>query len=99
MNRSDVVDRLKMLEPELRARGIVSLYLYGSYARDEAVSGSDIDVLADFGRGQEPSLARFMAALHELEEAFPGTEVGFSTRESLVPVYRPHIESSAVRVF
>ena len=99
MNRSDVVTRLKTLEPRLRARGVASLYLYGSYARDEAGPDSDIDVLADFAPGQEPDLTRYMGAYHELADAFPGTEIGFSTRDGLVPVYRPHIENSAVRVF
>ena len=99
MTRSDVLDRLKRLEQPLRARGIVSLYLYGSHARDEAGPESDIDVLADFAHGQAPDLARFMGAMHDLEEAFAGTAVGFSTRDSLVPIYRPYVESSAVRVF
>lgn len=97
MNRIDVVARLKSLEPRLRARGVAALYLYGSYARDEARLDSDIDILADFAQG--PDLSRFMDTYHELEEAFPGTEIGFSTRDSLVPVYRPSIENSTVRVF
>ncbi len=99
MNRADVVTRLKGLELRLRERGVASLYLYGSYARDEAGPDSDIDVLADFAQGVELDLSRFMGTYHDLEDAFPGTEVGFSTRASLVPTYRPHIESTAVRVF
>lgn len=99
MNRADILTRLKSLEPDLRACGVASLYLYGSYARDEADPDSDIDVLADFAAGQEPDLSRFMGAYRELENAFPGTEIGFSTRDGLVPIYRPSIEISAVRVF
>lgn len=99
MNLAEVVTRLKSLEPGLRAQGVASLYLYGSYARDEARSDSDIDILADFAAGQEPNFTRFMSAYHQLEDAFPGREIGFSTRESLVPVFRPSIEDTAVRVF
>lgn len=99
MNRVDVVTRLKSLEPRLRARGVDALYLYGSYARDEAGPDSDIDILADFAQGQEPNFSSFMGTYHELEDAFPGTEIGFSTRDQLVPIYRPYIEHSAVRVF
>lgn len=99
MNRADVVTRLKGLEGRLRAHGVASLYLYGSYARDEAAPSSDIDVLADFAQGLEPDLARFMDTYHDLGEAFPGSEIGFSTRAGLVPAYRPHIENGAVRVF
>ena len=99
MNRSVVIDRLKVLEPRLRAHGVASLSLYGSYARDEAGPASDIDVLADFAPGQEPDLVRYMGAYHALEDAFPGIRIGFSSRDGLVPIYRPHIERSAVRVF
>lgn len=60
MNRADVITRLRSLEPRLRAHGVVSLYICGSYARDEASSGSDIDVLADFAQGLVPNLSRFM---------------------------------------
>lgn len=99
MNLADVVSRLKSLEPRLRAHGVASLYIHGSYARDEARPSSDIDILADFAVDQAPSFSRFMDTYHELEDAFPGTEIGFATRDSLVPLYRPHIESNAVRVF
>lgn len=99
MNRADVLTRLKSLEPKLRARGVASLYIYGSYARDEARPDSDIDILADFEGDQTSDFIRFMDAYRELEIAFPGTEVGFSTRDRLVPIYRPFIETSAILVF
>lgn len=99
MNRADVLSRLKALEPKLRARGVASLYIYGSYARDDARPNSDIDILADFDSDQTPDFFHFMDAYRELETAFAGTEVGFSTRDRLVPVYRPFIEASAIRVF
>ena len=99
MTRADVIARLVNLEPQLRAHGVASLFLYGSYARDEAGPSSDIDILVDFGRGSGPSLSRFMDTYHALEEAFPGTEIGFGTRDSLVPLFRPHIENSAVPIF
>ena len=44
MNRATVLATLKQLEPRLRARGVAALYLYGSYARDEARPGSDLDI-------------------------------------------------------
>lgn len=97
MNRADVIARLRELEPKLRAHGVQSLYLFGSYARDEARSDSDIDILADFDR--PPTFSGFMDTYLELEDAFPGIEIGFSTRDGLKPAFRPSIEGSAVRVF
>ena len=83
MNRADVIARLKTAEPALRQRGVGALYLFGSHARDEAAFG----------------LVPFMNTLAMLQQAFPGTEIGYSTREGIVPAYLPLIEAGAVRVF
>lgn len=99
MNKSDVISKLKILEPRLRNRGIASLYLFGSYARDEARPESDLDLLADFIDGRDNDIIQFLAPYEDLEEAFPGIEIGFSTRDRLVPGLRTLIESSAIRVF
>jgi predicted nucleotidyltransferase len=36
MNRNEVIAKLQAVEPRLRAHGVAALYLFGSYARDEA---------------------------------------------------------------
>jgi uncharacterized protein len=99
MTRDDVLDRLRGLEPRLRGLGIDGLYLYGSYARDEAQPDSDIDVLVDFRPDVKLGLVSYMDPYLVLESAFPGIEIGYSTREGLVDCYRPYIEPSLVRVF
>lgn len=99
MNRDQVIARLKELEPALRERGIESLYLYGSYARNEAGPDSDIDILVEFGAGTDPSLSQYMAPYHLIEDEFPGIEIGYGMRDELVSHYRPYIERSAVQVF
>ena len=50
MRRSEVIDRLKQAEPAIRELGASALYLFGSYARDEATTDSDIDVFIDKDR-------------------------------------------------
>ena len=99
MNRADVISRLKAAEPALRARGVAALYLYGSYAHDEAREDSDVDILVDFEPGRGLGLSNFLAPFETLEERFPETEIGFSTRDSIVPIYLPYIEQSAIRIF
>jgi predicted nucleotidyltransferase len=99
MNRADVIARLKTAEPALRAGGVAALYLYGSYARDEAREDSDIDVLVELDEGTDPGLIGYMAPHIYLEEAFPEAEIGYSTQEGLEPLYRPFIERSAIRIF
>jgi len=45
MDRAQVIAKLKSVEPELRAHGVGALFLFGSYARNEARENSDVDVL------------------------------------------------------
>ena len=99
MNRRDVVARLKAVEPALRARGVASLYLFGSYGRDEASSASDIDVFVDAGSDSFYDLSNFMGAYEDLRGAFPGTDIGYSTRDGLFKSIRPSVEQQAIRIF
>lgn len=99
MNRADVIERLRQVEPALRERGVAALYLFGSYARDEARQDSDIDVFVDPDSEEAFGLNSFAATYEIVERAFPGSTVGYSTRSSLAPLYLPYIESAAIRVF
>jgi predicted nucleotidyltransferase len=99
MDRREVIARIKSAEPALRARGVEALYLYGSYARDEARPDSDLDILIDFEPGRDSNLTRYLEPYHLLRECFPGTEIGFGTRDEIVPHYRDSIEHSAIRIF
>jgi uncharacterized protein len=47
MRRDDALAILKAHAPELRKLGVVRLSLFGSTARDEASTNSDIDVAVD----------------------------------------------------
>jgi predicted nucleotidyltransferase len=99
MDRSDVINRLKSIEHDIRTTGVGALYLYGSHARDTARAESDIDILVEFRHGQGQDLAEYMAPYRVLEEAFPGIVIGYSTREGIVPRYQPFIETTAIRIF
>lgn len=99
MNREEAINRLKAAEPDLRSRGVAALYLFGSYARDEARQDSDLDVLVEFEKNAGRGLSGFMAPYHVLEDRFPGVDIGYTTRDGLVSHYRPYIEPTLVRVF
>lgn len=99
MKRADVIVRLKQLEPRLRGMGVDALFLYGSHARDEAGAESDIDVFVDPVARDRFGFRETMAVYAELEDAFPGMEIGYGARENIEPVYRSEIESTAIRVF
>jgi uncharacterized protein len=99
MNRAEVIARLKALEPALRQRGVAALYLFGSHARDEARANSDVDVFVDPADENAFGLIPFLETRAVLQNIFPGIELGYSTRDSIVPCYRPYIEGGAIRVF
>ncbi len=50
MNRQDVINILKTQKLESQSKGITALYIFGSYARDEADEFSDVDVAIEYKR-------------------------------------------------
>ena len=64
--KQDIMDLLKTHLPEFNKKfGVKTLGIFGSFARDEAVDGSDLDVLVEFER---PIGLRFMEFSDELEK-------------------------------
>ena len=98
MGRAEVIARLKAAEPALRARGVGSLYIFGSFSRDEAEANSDLDVFVDPANDDFYSLDNYMGAYEDLRAVFPG-RVGYSTREGLSKHIRSDIERDALRIF
>ncbi len=47
MRRDDAIARLRAARDRLSALGVRHLYLYGSVARDDATTDSDVDILVD----------------------------------------------------
>jgi uncharacterized protein len=92
-NRQEVMQRVRTLTPQLRARGVRQLALFGSFARNTHHAGSDIDLLVDFAPG-EKTFDNFMAVCDMLEEKLQ-RRVELLTRESLSPHIGPHILQEA----
>jgi uncharacterized protein len=100
MRRDEVVLKLKELEPTLRAQGVAGLYLFGSVARDEADSGSDVDVFVDPLSDQQFGFLQFMDAYEAIQQAVGrNIDVGYSTRSGLSPHARDDIEREAFKIF
>jgi predicted nucleotidyltransferase len=93
MRRDEVLKRLKELRPLLTQRGIDRLRVFGSHARDEAHSGSDVDLVARFTF--QPSFVELIAIEQELGEAL-GARVDLATEAGLRPRARARIEAEAV---
>jgi predicted nucleotidyltransferase len=48
MKRDEAIAKLRQHETDLRQMGVESLYLFGSTARGEARSDSDVDLFFDY---------------------------------------------------
>ena len=98
MLRDDAIRLLKQAEPELRARGVHSLALFGSTARDEARPDSDVDVLVELDMSRHPTLVD-LSGMRLLIEDRLGCRTDLAIRSGLRPAYRANIEAEATRIF
>jgi len=96
MTRSEVLAKLEAHRDELRARGVLSMALFGSAARDEATDVSDVDILVEFDR--PTGLLGLIGLKHRLEELLQVKKVDFLTREGLHPALKERILAETVDV-
>ena len=96
MNVHETVQLLSARMPEIRRRfGVRELAIFGSVARNEARSDSDLDVLVEFA--ERPTFDNYMGLKLHLEELF-AADVDLAIRSDLRPSLRPRIEQEAVNV-
>ena len=96
MDRQRVLELLSLSKPELQARfGVTRLALFGSTARDNATSVSDVDILVTFD-GPATS-RRYFGVLFYLEDLL-GCPVDLVTEKALRTELRPYIEREQVNV-
>jgi uncharacterized protein len=94
MRREEAIRRLAAARGLLTTFRVEAIYLFGSVARDEAGSSSDVDLLVDFET--PPSLFAFARLRRLLAEALE-CPVDLVTRAALKPKLREGILREAVR--
>jgi uncharacterized protein len=96
MNRADILRQLAASKDELARRfGVTRLALFGSFGRETAHAGSDVDVLVSFDGPATSS--RYFGVQFYLEDML-GRPVDLVTDKALRPELRPHVEREAVHV-
>ena len=98
MRRDDAIRLLKQAEPELRARGVLALALFGSTARGEERPDSDVDLLVDLDRNRRITLFD-LSEIKFFASDVLGHQADVAIRTNLRPGYRDGIEKDAVHVF
>lgn len=96
MDREKASSILQQHRDELaRTYGVRSLFLFGSVARDEAHSASDVDLLVEFDR---PTGYFGLFALQDRIEYLLGCKVDLGTADSLKSRIRQRIMKECIRV-
>lgn len=98
MDRDHVLTTLRAHEQGLKAAGILHLRLFGSVARNEPSSISDVDLMADF----DPSKTFTLVTMAHLENRLTdilGVKVDLSSLDSMKEPVRSQAIGEAILVF
>jgi predicted nucleotidyltransferase len=68
MDKHQVLSKLRRHEGELKAAGVMHLSLFGSVARDEATTNSDVDLMAEFDGRRRLSLLDMVGLENRLSD-------------------------------
>lgn len=96
--RSQLISRLRKLEPSLRAEGVVWLAIFGSRARNDHRLNSDLDVLIDVAEGKKFSLLDLVGVSHVIGDAI-GLAPNVLMRRGLDPQMAKTIAADLVVIF
>ena len=89
IDKKHIIDLIRDHEPEIRALGIRTLGLFGSFVRDEPRQNSDVDLLYEF-EAEKATLKNYNY-LHELLEEVLRQKIELVPRKYLSPYIGPHI--------
>jgi uncharacterized protein len=96
MRQDIVLEILRQKNAELTKKfGVKSLSLFGSVARNEAASDSDVDLLVEFNR---PVGYFGLFALQDYLEELLGCPVDLGTPDSLKPYIRERVMGNLIHV-
>ena len=96
MKQDAVLQILKQKNAEMTKQfGVKSLLLFGSVARNESTSASDVDLLVEFNR---PVGYFGLFALQDYLEKLLGCRVDLGTPDSLKPYIKERVMGELIRV-
>jgi predicted nucleotidyltransferase len=99
MKCDEAIRRLSEHREELKRRGVERLYLFGSTARDEAGSGSDVDLIIRIDRESRGKFGLFdlIRVKHYLEDTLD-IKVDLTTEEGIKPQLKERIMGERIPI-
>jgi hypothetical protein len=98
MNSNEIIAKLRQYAPELKAAGLVHLRVFGSVARGETSTESDVDLLVDFDKSRRLTLVT-IGSLQSLLTDLLGVNVNLSSEERMKEPVRKQALREAVLAF
>jgi uncharacterized protein len=98
MKREDVIDILRRHADTLRDRGVRHAALFGSLARGDATSESDIDILIELAPEARVDLFAYVELRNYIADLFPG-RVDVVNKRALKPHLRQPTDTDAIYAF
>jgi len=93
-----IIAKLREIAPAIKAEGVTRLWLFGSRARGDARSDSDLDVLVDTTAREELPKFDLFKVMHLIEDT-TGLRVQLTIRELLKPRIIERIADDLIEVF
>lgn len=87
-----------ILQNYFKSKPIEKAWIFGSYARGEESTTSDIDILVDFDKDNYPSLLKHIRIIHEIED-LTGVKIDLVPNDSLYDAIRPAVDKDKILVY
>jgi predicted nucleotidyltransferase len=98
MRRSDLLEKIKALQPELKAEGVDHVALFGSRARGEDTATSDVDLLVEVDPTRRFSLLDLIG-VEQIVEGAAGVPAHALMRRSLDQDFAASIAGDVIEIF
>jgi uncharacterized protein len=98
MDTNSILQALRSHEPELKAAGIVHLRLFGSVARGESSSSSDVDLMAELDRSKHLTLLNLVRLENRLTDIL-GVKADLALLDTMKEPVRLRASREAILAF